>query len=79
MILPTKHIPPDRCLLTLGAEILGLLDNARPVSGVWDRVRNSDPAGVRLDYGWFVLALDLLFALGAIEYERGLLSKVRRP
>ena len=77
MILPSKHIPPDRCLLTLGAEILDTLKEAKTVSSVWDRVRNNEHHGSRRNYSWFVLALDLLFAVNAITYSRGLLSKVR--
>ena len=78
MILPNKHLPPERCLLTLGAEILALLDKPRAVSGVWDHVRQRDPIGASSNYGWFVLALDLLYAMGAIKYERGLLSRIQR-
>jgi hypothetical protein len=76
MILPTKHIAPDRCLLTLGAEILSHLAEPKPVSSVWDRIRNGDASGARRSYSWFVLALDLLFVVGAIDYKRGVLNRV---
>jgi len=76
MILPTKHLSEDRALLAIGAEILRLLDEPKTVSRVWDeinRLRPSSPHSVT--YDWFVLALDLLYALEAIDIERGRLRK----
>lgn len=78
MILPTKHIRPERALLTIGAEILAKLRRPMTVSRVWDEVRRrrgetAEPAPI--SYDWFVLALDLLFAVGAIEFEDGLLRR----
>ena len=78
MILPTKHIKPDRALLAVGGELLVCLREPMPVSRAWDEVRTrrgsaGEPAAI--NYDWFVLALDLLFMMGAIEFERGLLRK----
>lgn len=78
MILPTKHIRPERALLTIGAEILAALRGPMTVSRVWDEVRRrrgevAEPAPIA--YDWFVLALDLLFAMKAVEFEGGLLRK----
>ena len=39
MILPTKHIRPERALLTIGAEILASLRGPMTVSRVWDEMR----------------------------------------
>ena len=78
MILPTKHIPPERALLGVGADILAALDRPTTMAKLWDDLRNrrsSDPTFPVLDYRWFVLALDLLYSIGAIEFERGLLQK----
>ena len=77
MILPSKHIPPNRALLTIGAEILKHLDRPRTVSTLWDGVRAKDSIQVhgRIGYDWFVLALDLLFLTKAIEYKNGALHR----
>lgn len=78
MILPTKHIRPERALLTIGADILACLNRPMTVSKVWDRVREQrgKPVGVApVNYDWFVLALDLLFMLNAVTFENGLLRK----
>ncbi len=80
MILPTKHIRPDRALLSVGSYLLGFLREPMTVSRLWDEIRSrrgfpSEPAPI--NYDWFVLALDLLFMVGAVEFERGLIRKTK--
>ena len=79
MILPTKHIRPDRALLAVGGDLLESMREPVTVSRLWDDVRSKrgglgEPAPI--NYDWFVLALDLLFMIGAVELERGLLRKI---
>jgi hypothetical protein len=80
MILPTKHLSEDRALLAVGAEILRLLNEPKTVSRVWDELKRKGPpsATSSVTYDWFVLALDLLYAINAIDLERGRLRKVVR-
>lgn len=78
MILPTKHIRPDRALLAVGAEALSCLREPMTVSRLWDQVRTarSDRAvSAPINYDWFVLTLDLLFILKAVQFDRGLVQK----
>lgn len=79
VILPSKHIPPNRALLTIGAEILKSLERPKTVSILWDAVRARDSIQIhgRIGYDWFVLALDLLFLTKAIEYRNGTLHRGR--
>jgi len=72
MILPTKHLSPRHSLLGVGAVIVGRLDAPRTISSLWDAVR--DDPDVRT-FKRFVLALDLLFALGVLDYQEGLLQR----
>ncbi len=79
MILPSKHLPHDRALLTVGAHVLTFLAHPKTVSALWEEL-NSHDAGLaapsrRITYDWFLLALDLLYALGAIELESGLVAR----
>ena len=74
MIMPTKHISEGASLLGLGAEILKALESPRTVSRLWDRIRSLPGVGT---YGRFLLGLDLLYMLGAIELVDGLIA--RRP
>ena len=75
MILPTKHIPEERCLLGVGARLLLLLDREQTVSGLWDI---EPPHAPPVPFDWFVLALDFLYAVGAVEWHRGLIRKTQR-
>ncbi len=80
MILPTKHIRTERALIGVGAEILRLMQKPKTVSRLWDdlRARRSvDAPNAPIDYNWFVLALDLLFMLGAIKIDSGVLIRVK--
>lgn len=82
MILPTKRITEDRALLSIGGSVLALLEEPKTVSQVWNELsrRTAETlTGAHLSFDWFVLALDLLYAVGAVEYERGRLLKVSRP
>ena len=78
MILPTKHIRPDRALLAVGGDLLISLREPMTVSRLWDDVRSKrgdfgEPAPI--NYDWFVLALDLLFMINAVEFNHGLLRR----
>ena len=62
----------------VGAELLRLLGEPKTVSRLWDDFKK---APLRLagppSFESVVLALDLLFALGALEYQEGRLSRTR--
>lgn len=39
MILPTKHVEPERALIGVGAEVLAVLDRPMTMSRLWDKIR----------------------------------------
>lgn len=81
MILPTKHLSEDRALLWVGADILRLLIEPKTVSRLWDefkRYRADRGLTSCISYDWFVLAMDFLFVIGAIEYEQGRIRRASR-
>lgn len=41
MILPTKHLREDQALIAVGAELLGLLDEPKTVSRLWEEIRRA--------------------------------------
>lgn len=80
MILPSKHLPQDRALLTVGGHVLTFLVRPKTVSALWEELNRQDQGMVtirprRITYDWFVLALDLLYSLGTIELENGLVAR----
>jgi len=80
MILPSKHLPHDRALLTQGARILECMTKPMTVSALWESMKpaRNTGTGIRpLRYDSFVLTLDLLFLMGAVELNEGLLTRRR--
>ena len=76
MILPTKHLPTERSLLGIGAEVLHLLDQPKTVSRLWADVQeHRGESARRLPFDWFILSLNLLYAIGALQMNRGRLSR----
>ena len=80
MILPSKHLPHDRALLNVGAQVLTFLARPKTVSALWEELNRQGQGGVvirprRITYDWFVLALDLLYSLGTIDLENGLVAR----
>lgn len=70
MILPTKHVPLDHALLSVGARIIAHLDQPRTVTAVWSNIR--DESGVR-SFDKFSLALAFLFSIDAVSLQNGVL------
>lgn len=78
MILPTKYLPQDRSLLGIGAEILDHLKEPRSVSELWETVRaarEKRSVAAPLSFDWFVMALNLLYALHAIDQDKGIIRR----
>jgi len=76
VITPTKGIAPERCLLAVGAQVLLQLDEPRTVSQTWARLRawrQEHQHYSPVSFGWFVLALDVLYGIGAVELHEDLL------
>ena len=80
MILPSKHLPPERALLTVGAQLLHSLALPRTVSSLWEELNRiidatPDRSRKRISYDWFILSLDLLYVMGMISFEDGLVAR----
>lgn len=72
MILPTKNIYLSNSLLGLGAIILENIHKEDTVSSLWERVRKD--AGINT-FEKYVLSLDLLYVLKAVDIKNGILIK----
>ena len=78
MILPSKHLSWDRALLTVGARILQNLSQPKTISALWEELQRNTTGqsdALPLRYDGFVLTLDILFLIGAIEIQDGLLTR----
>jgi hypothetical protein len=67
MILPTKHLSISNSLLNLGAIILKNLTKEKTVSALWNDVRKNQEIN---SFDQFLLSLDFLFILDAIDYDK---------
>lgn len=78
MILPTKHITNERSLLGVGADIIAIIQK-RPetISSIWNKIRQKKKR-TPISYRWFILSLDLLYIMGAIKTEQGLIRLVSK-
>lgn len=75
MILPSKHLSQKKALLTVGARLLAELERPSTVSELWSRVK--DDASIDITFDWFVLTLDLLYTLKAIDFRADRLHRAR--
>ncbi len=79
MILPTKHISQENALLSIGSQVLKFLNSSKTVSTLWEEMlityRDNQNSNIDISYEWFVLTLDFLFIIKAIELKDGLLSR----
>jgi hypothetical protein len=79
MMLPTKGLAVDRALLSVGADVLRRLDRPKTVSRLWEQIRERHSSLLEaIPYDWFLLALDMLYIVGAVELEDGRLRRTRR-
>ena len=74
MILPTKHVSEAKSLLAAGALLLHGLDQPRTVTELWEAVRGDEIPS----FDRFVLAAEMLYAIGAVDFRDGLLKRHRR-
>ncbi len=72
MILPNKNIYLRNSLLGLGAVILEQIHKGDTVSSLWERVRTVTEINT---FEKYVLTLDLLYLLKAVDMHDGILIK----
>lgn len=70
MILPTKGVPPRQALVSLGSDVLRVLAEPMTVSRLWHEFKKESAQAGPVTFDWFVLSLDLLFLVGAIDFDR---------
>lgn len=75
MIMPTKHLLPSDSLLGTGGRVLALLRGPRSTAALWHAVQEQ---GGIATFDRFVLTLDLLFLMGAIDINGGLIRRVNQ-
>lgn len=72
MILPSKHISEGQALVGVGAALLIELQRPHTVTSLWEAVRALPSIGT---FERYVLALDLLYLMDAIELDGGMIQR----
>lgn len=76
MILPAKHIPAERSIVGIGANILAALDRPKTVSETWASVKAlRGEAATPITFDWFVLALSWLYGISAVRLDNDFLIR----
>lgn len=73
MILPTKHIKLENCLLNLGAVLMNNITGKQTVTLLWDRTKDLHEVKT---FETFTLGLDFLYILGLIDFDEGIIVRV---
>ena len=81
MILPTKKLRPQNSLIYVGSSVLVLLDDPKTVSRLWEEFQSQRKRDLSIEvcdvpFDWFVLGLNLLYLMGAIDLSSGRVVKV---
>ncbi len=75
MILPDKNLSLKSSLLGAGYFIIRELSRPQPVATLWERSRKYK--GIN-NFEKFVLVLDLLYLVGIVSIEKGLIVKKQK-
>jgi hypothetical protein len=81
MLLPSRSVSPQRALLSVAAQISLQLDGPRTVSETWTRLkewRAGNEFDQPLTFEWFQLALDMLYAMGLVDFDGRTLRRTGR-
>lgn len=70
-MLPDKTIKTSFSLLGVGALLLQKASATETVSSLWEKVKKEDTVS---SYEKYIRGLIFLYTIGAITYERGILS-----
>lgn len=75
-IVPTKYVPLEFSLLGLAGLLLEAINGSETISALWDKVRADDKVRT---FDRFAEALTLLFSVGLINLEGGLIIRTPGP
>lgn len=81
VLTPTKNLHEDKTILKIGARILSFLTSPNTLSSTWEAYlsfqNREQSLGPRIQFDMFILALDFLYIIGAIEYKDDLLWRAK--
>lgn len=77
VLTPTKNLHEDKSIIKIGARILSFLTSPRTLNSTWEaylNFQNNESNNLpRIQFDLFILSLDFLYIVGAVEYKDDLL------
>jgi hypothetical protein len=77
MLLPTKHLSSERALLSVAGRLKAMMSRPMTPAELWETYQKQARADEHLTYDWFVLALDVLYAIGLVRFNGAVLEDLR--
>ncbi|MFD2692226.1 ABC-three component system middle component 6 [Sporolactobacillus shoreicorticis] len=79
MLVPTKNLHEDKSIIKIGARILLFMNSPQTVSSLWDQYKRFQEKNKcpNIKFDTFLLTLDFLYIVGAINQSKGILRRVR--
>ncbi len=74
MILPDKHVKLPNSILGVGELLLKQIDNTQTISMLWN---DSKIQSTITSFEKFIFGLDFLFMIGLVDYDKGVIEKMR--
>lgn len=75
MIIPDKTLTLKYSLIGAGSKILSELNISQTISSLWEKVKTYKEIN---SFGKFILILDFLYMLRVVEFDNGVIRKVRK-
>lgn len=78
VLLPNKYIHEERTVIKAGGRLVHLLDGPLTVTQLWEKYKSiQENLGLpQVPFDLFILTLDFLYAIGAIEFRKGKLWRI---
>lgn len=78
--MPTKHIKTENAIIGVGGEVLAQLEIGKTISRLFSDLQDVREQGglPTLQFDWFLLSLDFLYAIAAIRLDDGLIRKLNQ-
>ncbi len=79
VLLPNKYIHEERTIIKAGGRLISLLEDPMTVTQVWEKYKIiQDKSQLpQVPFDLFILTLDFLYAIGAIEFKKGKLWRLK--
>ena len=79
VLLPNKYVHEERTVIMAGGKLIHLLANPLTVTQLWENYKiHQDKSKLpQVPFDLFILTLDFLYVVGALEFRKGKLRRLQ--